>query len=324
MEDFSMDFQIAKKHRMRVKLIFNPISGSTGKSCIQLMDVIKDMQAWKFIPEPFLIEPNCDLHGVVQDAIAQGIRLFVVCGGDGTVSSVARAMIGTNATLGIIPTGTQNNVALSLGIPTDIPTAISILRTGKKCKIDVGMCTCNNVNTPFIEVCSVGLFSTLFSSADDIQHGNLTRIGDFLSTLTATPPSEIHLVLENTREIIEMGHVVFISNMPYIVKHYQVGALDSHHDGLLDVLFFADQSKLELMGYILKGAGTNINEDPRIKHFRVSKVKIATQPAMPIMADGMTLGEGSVQIEVQRHALSVMVASTEQITSIESGEPNEK
>ena len=122
--------------------------------------------------------------------------MFVVCGGDGTISAVARTLAGTRATLGIIPIGTQNNTALSLGIPADIPAAIAILRTGRRIKVDVGMATCGKINTPFLEVCSVGLVSTLFPSADDIQHGNLARVGDFLTTLVGSPPAEIHLLLD--------------------------------------------------------------------------------------------------------------------------------
>ena len=109
-----MELHKTKRRRMRVKLIFNPISGANDKSPVQLMDVIQQMQAWNFVPEPYLIEPDCDLSVVVRDAISQGIRLVVVCGGDGTVSSVARALIGTEAVLGIIPMGTRNNIALSL------------------------------------------------------------------------------------------------------------------------------------------------------------------------------------------------------------------
>lgn len=303
---YDMEHYNTNKRRMRVKLIFNPSSGANGESPVQLMDVIKEMQAWNIMPEAYLIEPDCNLPGVVRDAIAQGIRMFVVCGGDGTVSAVARAMIGTNATLGVIPTGTENNVALSLGIPTDIPAAIAILRTGKHFKIDIGIITCSDISTPFIEICSVGLVSTLFPSGDDIQHGNIARIGDFLATLTTSPPSEIHLLLDNKQEIQKLGHVVLISNMPYVGRNYKVGSQDSFNDGLLDVLFFADLSKLDLIGYVLQGPGTSMLEDPRIQHFRVRRIIIDTHPAMPVMADGIALGEGSVQIEVRRHALSVM------------------
>jgi len=319
-----MEFQNTNKRRMRVKLIFNPGSGANDKSPVQLMDVIKEMQAWKFMPEPFLIEPDCDLLGVVRDAIAQGILMFVVCGGDGTISAVTRAMIGTNATLGIIPTGTQNNVALSLGIPTDIPAAIAILRKGQRSKVDVGIVTCGDISTPFIEICSVGLFSTLFPPGDDIQHGDIGRIGGFLATLTTSSPSEIHLLLDDKQEIQKLGHVVLISNMPYVGLHYQVGSLDSFNDGLLDVLFFADLSKLDLISYVLKGPGKSTLEDHRIQHFRVRRVVIDTHPAMPIMADGITLGEGLVRIEVRRDALAVMVGPTASNVLTKSGEILEK
>lgn len=292
--------------RKRAKLIFNPGAGAAGESAVQLMDVIREMQAWKLVPEAFMIEPGCDLAGVVQSALAQGFRLFVVCGGDGTISSVARILAGTRATLGIIPIGTQNNTALSLGIPADIPAAIAILRTGRRIKVDVGLATCQKVTTPFLEVCSVGLISNLFPSADDIQHGNLARVGDFLTTLAASPPAEIHLWLDGKQEVQNTGHVVLVSNMPYVGFHYQLGAPDSHQDGLLDVLFFADLSKMDLLGYIFSGVGVGSPEDPRIQHYHVRKVEIATQPAMPVMADGSGLGEGQVRIEVWRHALTVM------------------
>ena len=119
-----------KKHRLRAKLIFNPSAGAARPSPIEIVDVIHEMQAWKLVPEAYLVEPGCDLPGVVQDALAQGFRMFVVCGGDGTISAVARSLAGTHATLGIIPIGTQNNTALSLSIPDDIPAAIAILRNG--------------------------------------------------------------------------------------------------------------------------------------------------------------------------------------------------
>jgi diacylglycerol kinase (ATP) len=298
---------MTNKHRMRAKLIFNPGSGTTGDSPVQLLDVIREMQAWKLVPEAFLIEPGCDLPGAVRQALEQGFRMFVVCGGDGTISAVARILAGTKATLGIIPIGTQNNTALSLGIPSDIPSAIAILRSGRRIKVDVGMASCGGTNTPFLEVCSVGLVSSLFPSADDIQHGNLARVGDFLTTLTSSPPAEIKLYLDHKKKIQSMGHVVLVSNMPYIGLHYQVGSTDSYNDGLLDVLFFAELSKLDLLAYVFQGVGEGKPEDSRIQHYHVRRVEIATTPAMQVMADGSPLGEGTVRIEVRKRVLAMMV-----------------
>jgi diacylglycerol kinase family enzyme len=295
--------------RLRTKLIFNAGAGAAGESPVQLMDVIRELQAWQFLPEAYLVEPGSDLRQVVQDALAQGIRMFAVCGGDGTISAVARTLAGTRATLGIIPMGTQNNTALSLGIPTDIPAAVAILRAGRRIKVDVGMAACGKDNTPFLEVCSVGLVSSLFPSADDIQHGNLARVGDFLATLVGSPPAEIHLVLDGKQEIHSLGHIVLVSNMPVIGLHYRLGKADSFNDGLLDVLFFADLSKLDLLSYVFQGVGTGAPEDSRIQHYHVRRVDIDTHPPMPVMADGSPLGEGLVRIEVRRRALAVMVGS---------------
>jgi len=177
--------------------------------------------------------------------------------------------------------------------------------------VDVGMATCGGASTPFLEVCSVGLVSSLFPSADDIQHGNLARVGDFLTTLVGSPPAEIHMLLDNKQEIHKRGHVVLVSNMPYIGLHYQVGSAASFQDGLLDVLFFADLSKLDLLGYVLGGVGEGKAEDPRIQHYHVRRIDIDTQPAMAVMADGSALGEGLVRIAVRRHALAVMVSQPE-------------
>jgi diacylglycerol kinase family enzyme len=103
--------------------------------------------------------------------------------------------------------------------------------------------------------------------------------------------------------------------MPYIGFHYQVGSPASFRDGLMDVLFFADLSKLELLGYVLQGVGEGKMEDARIQHFHVRKIEIETHPVMPVMVDGIALGKGRVTIEVRRRELAVMVAALSKATS---------
>jgi diacylglycerol kinase (ATP) len=302
-----MEMYRTRKGFMRVKLIFNPGAGATRAVPVQLVDIIHEMQAWKLVPEVFLIEPDCDLPGMIKASLETGIRMFVVCGGDGTISSVVKILAGTNATLGIIPIGTQNNAALSLSIPDDIPAAIALLRTGRRIKIDVGQASCGEIQTPFLEVCSVGLVSSIFPAADDIQHGNLARVGDFLTTLAASPPSEIRLVLDNQEEIHKTGHVLLVCNMPFTGLHYRVSSTASLEDGLLDVLFFAELSKLELLNLVFQGIGAGMADDPRVLHFQVRQIDIDTSPAMQVMTDGYALGEGPVRIEARKEALAVMV-----------------
>lgn len=308
----------SKKRSLRAKLIFNPGSGAVGQSPLQLMDVIHEMQAWNMVPEAFLVEPGCDLAGMTTTALADGIRMFVVCGGDGTVDFMASLLAGTHSTLGIIPTGTQNNVALSLGIPNDIPGAIAILRTGKRTKVDMGKVVCGEFTQLFLEVCTVGLVSALFTVADEIQHGHLARIGDFLSAFVAAPPSVMHLTFDGHQEVDATCHVLLISNMPYVGPHYQVGTLKSIDDGLLDVLLFADLTKIDLLNYAVQAARTGGEpEDLRIQHFHTRKLIIETDPPMSVIADGLPLGQGPLQISVRRKTLAVMVgiAETEELPS---------
>ena len=78
---------------------------------------------------------------------------------------------------------------------------------------------------------------------------------------------------------------------------------------MLDVLLFTDLSKMELLGYAAQKAVGGGTEDPRIQHFQARRIDMDTQPAMPVMADGLEMGEGSLHISVQRHALAVMVGT---------------
>src|SRR5436190_1240709 len=89
----------------RLKLIFNPMSGSVTSSPEQLLTIVSALQAANYLPEVFLVKPEHDLHAVVKEALRRGLRLFVVCGGDGTIDSVAGALAGTRGTLGIVPAG---------------------------------------------------------------------------------------------------------------------------------------------------------------------------------------------------------------------------
>jgi len=299
-----MEIPLLAHRPARLKLIFNPSSGASDASPAQLMEIITQLQAQGFVPEVYLVEPGGNLLAVIQDALHRSIRLFVVCGGDGTIDTVAEALVGKRATLGIIPIGTRNNLALSLGIPTDIPAAVALLRTGRRVKIDVGLVAWGEIERPFLEVCSVGMLSALFPAADDIQHGNLARVGDFLSTLIASPVAEMHLVLDKQKIDIQ-GHVVLVANMPYIGPRYPI-VKASFCDGRLDVLIFSDLSKLDVLNNAVQMTSGGL-EDPRIQHYQVKRLRIETNPPMPAMADGFTLGEGPLRIKVKKHALAVMV-----------------
>lgn len=296
-------------HRpIRAKLIFNPGSGQPGESPQQLVSILSEMQNHHILPEVFIVQPDSPLEDVVRRAIKSGIQLIVVAGGDGTIDSVVGAMIGRDATLGIIPTGTRNNVAFNLGITGDIASSVALLRRGRRLKIDAGRVHCGHSRHWFLEVAALGLLSDLYPLADDIQHGNLTMIGELFSTLVSANPSRLRVVLDGRKHLETSAHMMAITNMPFLGPHFQISPNVSFRDGRLDVFTFTDMSKLKMISYAVLSRG-GIVEDAGIKHYRARHISIVSKPKMPVLADGILLGQGLLSVHVHPRALAVMVGT---------------
>jgi diacylglycerol kinase (ATP) len=292
----------------RAKLIFNPLSGSMAGSPDRLQVIVAAMQSANLLPEVYLVDPEHDIRLAVKDALRRGHRLFVACGGDGTIDTVAGALAGTRGTLGIVPAGTRNNVAFSLGIPDDPLAAVGLVHTGRRMKIDVGLAACGTEQRVFLEACSVGLLSALFPATDEIQHGNLAKLGDLLGTLIASPVAEIRLQLDGQQVLHTQGHVVVAANMLFVGPRFRVDANSSLEDGLLDLVIYAELSKLDLLGSAIQAA-TGGPEDERIRRYKVGRVVVETNPPMPVVVDGFPLGEGGpLRLSVWRRALHVIAA----------------
>ncbi|MFA5873211.1 MAG: diacylglycerol kinase family protein [Anaerolineales bacterium] len=298
-------------HRpIRAKLIFNPGSGQPGESPQQLVSILSEMQNQHIFPEVFIVHPESQLEDVVHSAIKSSIKLIVVAGGDGTIDSVVGAMTESDATLGIIPTGTRNNVAFNLGITGDIANSVALLRQGRRLKIDVGRVHCGHSRHWFLEGVALGLISDLYPMADDFQHGNLAQIGGLLSTLISATPSRLRMILDGYKHLDTVAHMMLITNMPFLGPHFQISPKVSFKDGRLDVFTFSDMGKLNMLSYAMLSLG-GLLEDAGIKHYRARHIKIVSTPQMPVLADGILVGQGSgsLSIHVYPRALTVMVGT---------------
>jgi diacylglycerol kinase (ATP) len=240
-----------------------------------------------------------------------------VAGGDGTIDSVVGAIVGSDATLGIIPTGTRNNVAFNLGIDGDIANAVSLLRQGRRLKIDVGRVHSGHSRHWFLEAAAIGLVSDLYPMADDIQHGKLTMIGELLSRFISATPSRLHMDYGGPKQLRTTGLMMMITNMPFFGPHYQISPDVSFRDGHLDVFAFSDMGKLNMISYAMLSQ-IGFGADVGIQHYRVKHARISSMPHMPVLADGIPLGEGSLSVYVHPRALAVMAGSaltgTSQVT----------
>jgi diacylglycerol kinase (ATP) len=302
---------------MKAKLIFNPAAGNPTESAIQLVKVLGHLQNQKIETEVILVQPTQHLHLVARKAARAGAKMVIVSGGDGTIEHAALGLVGTKTTLGIIPTGTRNNLARSLNIPAnDLAAAVALLRTGRRLKIDVGLIRHRNTSRGFLEVGIIGLASALYSSADDLQHGDLGKITEFISTLVTAMPSEIRLRLDQqSQEIVTTAHLVLIANTPFMGANFQIASDVVFDDRQLDVFIYSDLNKLDLIGQAMQSSASI--PDARIQRFHAKTISIKTNPAMPVMADGVSLGVGtsSVTVTLQPHRLRVMAGLANVVTN---------
>ncbi|HEX8152194.1 MAG TPA: diacylglycerol kinase family protein [Thermoanaerobaculia bacterium] len=103
------------------------------------------------------IVPGIDLRRIVREALAAGLRSFVVGGGDGSIHHVAQTLVGTEGELGIVPIGTVNHLARDLQIPMDWRAALDVALTGEIKQIDTGRIN----NQFFLNSVMVGIYPTL-------------------------------------------------------------------------------------------------------------------------------------------------------------------
>jgi YegS/Rv2252/BmrU family lipid kinase len=78
------------------------------------------------------------LHEIVRGEIDKGSRFVIIGGGDGTISSVVDHFAYTSIVFGVLPLGTANSFARTLGVPLDLPGAIDVLVNGNVVDVDLG------------------------------------------------------------------------------------------------------------------------------------------------------------------------------------------
>lgn len=127
------------------------------------------------------VEPFDNLPEIARDIarLHRAADAIVVCGGDGSISSAAPAVIESGLPLGIIPAGTANDLARTLSIPLDFVAAADVIAAGHQRQIDVG--TVNG--HAFFNVASIGLSSELAQKLDPEIKKRFGRLGYAVAAL---------------------------------------------------------------------------------------------------------------------------------------------
>ncbi len=171
-----------------------------------------------------LAQDGSELPDLARRAVAEGSQPVVAGGGDGTLSAVAAALVGTEHALGILPLGTLNHFATDLGIPMELDGAIANLFTGKLARIDVG-----EINGhPFLNNSSLGIYPALVGEREALQSGDTGKWLAFarasLTILGRYAPIHVGLEVDLREHPVDATAFVFIGNNRYELEGSRIGA----------------------------------------------------------------------------------------------------
>ena len=314
---------MSKKNKsIQVKLIANPGAGKIEDAASNLKLVIGYLEKSGFKVNVAYAKPKEEATPIARRAVKEGYKIVIAMGGDGTIEAVMRGMTGGKARLGIVPVGTENNIAMSLGIPKDLEEACALIASDNTFKLDVGQVkTSKGKKFVFFEMATIGLSAAIYPDATKAVKGKLSGMKDSALTFLHQETSpKAYLTLNDESKIAVETMLVMVSNTPVFGKNFLVARQASLQDGLLDISVYPDFSKVELLGYYSAVMNGGYSGDKKVHHYQARKLKVKTSPKQKVMADGVALGKGTVTIKIRQGALRVI--TTEKGPGIENQQKN--
>lgn len=249
-------------------------------------------------------------HGaeLANRAAQDGIDIVVVAGGDGTVNEVASVLMHTDTALGIIPCGSGNGLARSLGIPMDFDGAVDVIARNRPYAIDCGMAE----GLPFFCTFGVGFDAVVtekFSSGK--RRGKMQYVRSaLLEYINFTPDN---YALEIDGEIYtENAILIAVCNTSQYGNNAYIAPRASLSDGLLDVTVIRNGSILQ---QAIAGIGLlsgQIDRNRFVDTFKAKEVKIVRLKEGPAQIDGEPLNLGrKISIKCQPSCLRVLCDGSE-------------
>jgi YegS/Rv2252/BmrU family lipid kinase len=243
----------------------------------------------------------------------QTADIIVVCGGDGSISSAAPAVIESGLPLGIIPAGTANDLARTLSIPLDFAAAADVIVEGHSRRIDVG--TVNG--HAFFNVASIGISSELAQKLDPAIKKRFGRLGYAVAAL------RVILAAQRFRaRIREKGESRTVSTYQVAIGNGRLygggnvveenAAID---DGTLD-LYSLEVKNLWKLALMLRAfrSGTH-GAWKEVRTAKCVEFDIETRRPMPVNTDGEIVTATPAHFRVLPRAISVLAPCECPVTS---------
>lgn len=304
---------MAKKMKNnRAKLIANPGSGTSSDRGKLIEQVTRSLKDLGIKVDVVVAKPKEKAIPIARRAVKDGYKLIIAMGGDDTIEAIIRGMAGSKTRLAMIPVGTANNLAKSLGIPEDPQQACELIADGNVRKLDMGQVRVGKgKKLPFFELVIMGIGAAIYPDALNASKGKkpLASLKGAIQTIISHESKpKVTVALDKESSVSVESMLAIVSNVPLIGPNMLVDPDASMEDGLLDVSLFPNFSKAELLAYIRKTmtADEANAEDGKIQRYRARKITIKSKPKLEAMADGVMLGKGKVKIKVLPGALRVI------------------
>ncbi|ANJ28030.1 diacylglycerol kinase family protein [Agromyces aureus] len=261
-----------------------------------------------------------DTRRLAREAVASHPRALVVVGGDGTLSSVLDAVVGSGVPIALVPAGTGNDLARALGLPFErardsadavgdaAAEAAELAVRGRPRAIDVGEVESASGTRRFLTVAALG-FDALVSERTNRLRWPRGRARYYLALLVELArlrPMPFEYGLDGGEVRAAPGTLIAIGSTRSYGGGMPVCPGARPDDGLLDVTHVAPLGRAKLVRLfplLLRGAHV---DRPEVTTARARSVEVDA-PELVVYADGERVGSGRALIRVLPGALTVLV-----------------
>ena len=285
----------------RVHVIVNPASGKDQPILKTLNSVFHDAAIdW----DVYITKKGGDARRLAMEAVQAGADAVAVYGGDGTIAEAAAGLFNSEMPLVLLPGGTTNATARSLGISVDLAEAAKLL-ADPDAQVRV-MDMLQVGDQYFFGVVAIGIPGEVATMADREAKDRFGNLAYALSAIKATvrAPNSDYLITLDGQDIHSHGVMCIVLNQSAGLMHIKP-PIDGA-DGLLDVAVFRDEN----VATVSKAAANVLLHNESVvpvDHWQGREVTVVSQPAQAVQADGEVLSAGSVTVRVLPGAVRFVV-----------------
>lgn len=250
------------------------------------------------------VEDPDQLEAVVRDVLRAGPDLVILGGGDGTISGLVDLLVGRDVVLGVLPLGTANSFARTLGLPLDVEGAIEVIRTGRPKRIDLGMID----GDYFANCAAMGISPQI---AETVPHnlkkvlGRVGYLGWAGYQLSRFKPFTLYVddgSGEKKLRVVE----VRISNGPYHGGTWLVDEAGIASGEIVVQAVKGHYKRRLVSNWAYSFLGRSERHHDTVS-FSGKSIKVRTDPPLPISIDGEVLAQTPVTAHVAPAVIEVMV-----------------